>query len=106
MDNRSHEEAQWDLEVLGPEVAELRGLDFDLALTGFDPHEIDDLLAEPGAATRRGVDRFVRDDPHNVQEAESYSIRKTTLDWWEVTMSTSRLSHGTEPSKIPRRRIT
>ena len=45
MDNRSHEEADWDLELLGPELEELRGLDFDLDLTGFDPGEIDGLLA-------------------------------------------------------------
>ena len=48
MDNRSHEEAEWDLDLLGPELVELRGLDFDLDLTGFNPHEIDDLLDEPG----------------------------------------------------------
>ena len=48
MDNRSHEEAQWDIELLGPELAELRGLDFDLALTGFDDREIDDFLSDPG----------------------------------------------------------
>src|SRR5580700_3045438 len=36
MDNRSHEEAEWDLELLGPELEELHALDFDLELTGFD----------------------------------------------------------------------
>ena len=52
MDNRSHEEAQWDIDLLGPELAELRGLDFDLALTGFDDREIDDFLSDPGADDR------------------------------------------------------
>lgn len=47
MDNRSHEEAEWDFELLGPELEELRGLDFDLELTGFDSREIDDFLADP-----------------------------------------------------------
>ena len=28
------------------------------------------------------------DDPHNVQEAESDSIRKATIDWWDIAMST------------------
>jgi hypothetical protein len=41
-----------------------------------------------GAATGEGGDRVVCDDPHNVQEAESDSVRKATLDWWDVTMST------------------
>src|SRR6202051_370214 len=40
MDNRSHEETDWDLELLGPELEDLRDLDFDLELTGFNPHEI------------------------------------------------------------------
>ena len=47
MDNRSHEETDWDLDLLGPELEELRDLDFDLELTGFDEHEIDDFLADP-----------------------------------------------------------
>lgn len=41
-----------------------------------------------GAATGEGGDRIVCDDPHNVQEAESDSIRKATLEWWDVVMST------------------
>src|ERR1700736_1524350 len=45
MDNRSHEEAEWDMELLAPELEELRGLDMDLKLTGFNAHEIDFLLA-------------------------------------------------------------
>ena len=45
MDNRSHEEAEWDMELLAPELEELRSLDIDLKLTGFDPHEIDFLRA-------------------------------------------------------------
>jgi len=41
-----------------------------------------------GAATGEGGDRIVCDDPHNVQEAESDAIRKATLDWWDVVIST------------------
>lgn len=52
MDNRSHEETDWDLELLGPELEELKGLDFDLELTGFDENEIADLLADPDADDR------------------------------------------------------
>jgi hypothetical protein len=33
-----------------------------------------------GAATGEGGDRIVCDDPHNVQEAESDSVRKGTID--------------------------
>ena len=35
MDNRSHQESDWDFDKLGPEMLELKGLDFDLSLTGF-----------------------------------------------------------------------
>src|SRR5687767_1970034 len=41
-----------------------------------------------GAATGEGGDRIVCDDPHNVQEAESDSIRKSTTGWFDVVMST------------------
>jgi predicted phage terminase large subunit-like protein len=41
-----------------------------------------------GAATGEGGDRVVCDDPHNVQEAESDAVRKATLDWFDVVMST------------------
>jgi len=44
-DNRTHEEAEWDTELLALELEDLRGLDFDLSLTGFDDEELDDLLA-------------------------------------------------------------
>lgn len=49
LDNRSHEEATWDTEVLARELKEIKELDADISLTGFDMREIDDLLgATPG----------------------------------------------------------
>jgi DNA modification methylase len=47
MDNRSHEEAEWDFTLLAPELADLSAESFDLALTGFDVHELDALLRDP-----------------------------------------------------------
>ena len=47
MDNRSHQETDWDLDLLAPELTDLRALDFDLGLTGFDVHELDTLLRDP-----------------------------------------------------------
>src|SRR5690348_12675981 len=55
MDNRSHEETDWDLELLGPELEELHALDLDLELTGFDPAEIEDFLADPDALDRAEI---------------------------------------------------
>jgi len=37
--------ADWDEELLALELQEIQEADFDLSLTGFDTHEIDDLLA-------------------------------------------------------------
>ncbi len=45
MVNRSVTWADWDEELLALEMQELQATDFDLALTGFDPKQIDDLLA-------------------------------------------------------------
>jgi DNA modification methylase len=43
--NRSVAWADWDEEALAQELRELQDLEYDLALTGFDVKELDDLLA-------------------------------------------------------------
>src|SRR5438270_2294134 len=47
MVNRSVTWADWDEELLSLELQELNAADFDLDLTGFNPKELDDLLAMP-----------------------------------------------------------
>src|SRR5580704_12056595 len=47
MDNRSHEEVEWDFELLGAELLELKDLDISMVLTGFDARELDTLLRDP-----------------------------------------------------------
>ena len=66
MDNRSHEEAEWDLKRLAMEMSELRALAVDLSLTGFEENELarlgsagtsdEDAVPEPPPVpvTRRG----------------------------------------------------
>lgn len=44
MDNKAHEAAGWDNDLLAAELAELATLDLDLTLTGFDPGDLDRLL--------------------------------------------------------------
>ena len=44
MVNRSAAWAEWDSELVALELAELKAIDFELALTGFEPVEIDDHL--------------------------------------------------------------
>jgi len=52
-----------------------------------------------GTATGEGGDRIICDDPHNVQEAESDTVRKSTLDWWDTVMST-RLNDPKTAAKV------
>jgi ParB-like nuclease domain len=52
--NRSVAWAEWDQELLGTELLDLKALDFDLGLTGFDPTEVTGFIMEaeklpPGA---------------------------------------------------------
>jgi DNA modification methylase len=60
MDNRSHQETDWDFELLGSELLELRDLDMDLGLTGFDTREIDAMLV---AAEEDGCADFAPELP-------------------------------------------
>src|SRR5215472_1612091 len=55
MDNRSHDETSWDEDLLGPEQAELQGLDLDLSLTGSIPRKSTLYSSRPmiAAMTRR-----------------------------------------------------
>ena len=50
MDNRSHEDAEWDDELLGIELADLEGQDFDLELTGFTTAEVEQLMNDKSLA--------------------------------------------------------
>ena len=45
-DNRMALDAGWDADMLKVELGELQGLNFDLALTGFDPGELTAFLAD------------------------------------------------------------
>jgi DNA modification methylase len=49
MDNRSHDEAKWDADILTAELLDMRALDLDLSLTGFSSGELDRLLLQPNA---------------------------------------------------------
>ena len=43
-DNRTNEDAEWDHDLLAGELEELKDLNFDLAITGFDNDELVELL--------------------------------------------------------------
>lgn len=50
-DNRLAEQSTWDEKILATEFAELKRMGYDLSLTGFDPSEIEFMLAPPPAIT-------------------------------------------------------
>jgi ParB-like chromosome segregation protein Spo0J len=45
-DNRVHQESDWDMATLLTELDELKGFDFDLAMAGFDPEDLESLAKE------------------------------------------------------------
>ncbi len=47
MDNRTADEASWDLDLLEAEMAEMLALGIDLSATGFDETEVEELLRPP-----------------------------------------------------------
>src|SRR5260370_1080986 len=55
MVNRSVAWADWDADLLALEFSDLKDLNFDLSLTGFDDREIDELLADPDLDDRANV---------------------------------------------------
>lgn len=48
MDNRSHQETEWDIDILSSELSGLSVLDLDLSLTGFSEQELRLYLEGPG----------------------------------------------------------
>lgn len=65
-DNRSGQEAEWDVDLLALELNDLSDLGFDLMLSGFDKDEIEQYLAI-GDATSDGLtdENAVPDPPEN-----------------------------------------
>jgi hypothetical protein len=46
MDNRSHEESDWDIDLLLPELRDLKAFNIDLSLTGFETRELNSFLLD------------------------------------------------------------
>lgn len=61
--NRSVAWADWDDELLALELQELNAADFDLGLTGFDPKELEDLLATGSPVLLRKMERPIWELP-------------------------------------------
>jgi len=75
MDNRSHEDSEWDDSLLALELADLKEDEFDLELTGFDDEE----LAEKLAAGFVGTAGLT--DPDDVPEPPDEAITQPGDLW-------------------------
>ena len=64
MDNKSHERAEWDDDLLRLEFADLKDMDIDLDLTGFNADELESLLAivPEDEETNEGEDTEAQED--------------------------------------------
>ncbi len=91
MDNRSHEEAEWDLELLPLELADLKTLDFDLGLTGFNERELGELLGFPRGLT----------DEDAVPEAPENPVSKPG-DLWLLGDHRVLCADATSPEAVAR----
>jgi DNA modification methylase len=74
-DNKTGELATWDMELLPIELAELRGLDIDLGLLGFDDDELARLLAGE-AGVKQGLT-----DPDSVPEPPDEPVTRPGDLW-------------------------
>jgi DNA modification methylase len=75
MDNRSHQDSEWDISLLGLELLDLKEADFDLELTGFEDDELADLLAA-GLAGTEGLT-----DPDDIPEPPEEAITQPGDLW-------------------------
>ncbi|MGA1373030.1 MAG: DNA modification methylase [Pseudomonadales bacterium] len=69
MDNRSHEEASWDFDLIAAELCDLQAFAVDLSLTGFDAAELKDLMEQEPTAGLTDEDAApeVTEDPTTVR---------------------------------------
>ncbi len=74
-DNKTGELATWDMDLLPIELAELRGLDIDLGLLGFDEDELARLLAGE-AGVKQGLT-----DPDSVPEPPDEPVTRPGDLW-------------------------
>lgn len=89
-DNRMALDAGWDADMLKVELGELQGLNFDLALTGFNPDEIGAFLADKTEGLT---------DPDAVPEAPARAV--TVLgDTWVMGKHRLRCGDSTSATDV------
>lgn len=99
MDNRSHDEAEWDMDILAEEMKELAALDIDLSLTGFDEAEfvafMSGLGSQAEAAKKKLAERFLV-PPFSVLDARQGYWQERKQAWLLLGIQ-SELGRGGAP---------
>lgn len=89
-DNRTGEEAEWDMPLLSAEIADLRASGFDLGPLGFDLAEL------------RGLEVTEREsDPESVPEAPAKPVTRTG-DVWQLGDHFLLCGDSTKPEDVQR----
>lgn len=92
-DNKTAEIAEWNLELLPIELAELQGMDFDLGMLGFDQDELAKLL-DPG--TQEGLC-----DPDEIPAPPDEATTKTG-DLWILGKHRLLCGDSSKPADLDR----
>jgi DNA modification methylase len=97
--NRSATWAEWDEDLLRLELEDLSAMDFDLALTGFDDGEIEQLLASADAPADEGGGEAGGDLDEDVPEAPAIPVSRPG-DVWALGAHRLICGDATDPGVI------
>ena len=92
--NKSAELAEWDPALLALEIEDLKELDFDLELTGFELPELDEILSAGDAGGTEG-----QTDPDAVPEAQEEPVSRQG-DVWLLGMHRLMCGDSTDAGSV------
>jgi len=92
VDNQLALNASWDEELLALNLSELKDLDFDLTLTGFDPKEIEALFA--------AANPEIAEDDFDVGAAAKEPVIAQLGDVWKLGRHTLMCGDSTVPEDV------
>ena len=83
-DNRTGAEAQWDMELLGLEIQDLKELDFSLDLTGFDADELAGIELEGESEIESDTASEPRQTMAERFGIPPFSVLNAREGWWQA----------------------
>ena len=92
-DNRMAMDAGWDEELLRVEIESLKGMDFDVSLTGFDDKELSDLFSNE-------TDSEAKDDDYDLTAALEKAAFVMRGDIWTVGRHKLVCGDATNPDDV------